>query len=98
MHRGILAAFSPEYFVRAICQDFVDVHVVRRPCARLVSVDYELVAIFSGENFICCLHDCISELRVEAARLLVSERSRALDSNYSVYKRRQRHDATDLKI
>src|SRR5690349_20777351 len=98
MHRRILAALLPKNFVRAIREDFVDVHVVRRPGSSLVHVDYKLVAMFSRKNFICRIHDCIGEIRVEPTRLLVSERSRALDSNYSVDERRQWLDAADWKI
>src|SRR5260221_1444867 len=98
MHWRILAALFPEYLVSAIGEDFVDVHVVRRSGPCLENVDDELVAIFSVEYFVRCLHDCIGELCVEPACFLVGQRSRALDPNCRVDERRQRLDTADWKI
>src|SRR6266851_1874313 len=98
MYRRILASLFAEYLVRSVGENFIDVHVVRRSGSRLKNVDDELVAMFSGKDFIRCLYDCVSELRVEPPCFLVSQGCRPLDPNYCIDECRQRLDAADWKI
>src|SRR5881398_1176297 len=45
MHRLVLATLAAQQLVRAVGEDLVTVHVVRRPRARLVRIHDELVAV-----------------------------------------------------
>ena len=52
MHARVAAARFAEDLGRAIREDLVRIHVMRRPRARLIHVHHELIAQAARENFV----------------------------------------------
>ena len=88
MNGRVSTTLGTKYLVGAIGEDFVDVHVVRRPRTGLIHIDDEMLAVFAGQNFVSRLHDRVCQLGLEPAGLLMCERRCALDANCGIDKSR----------
>src|SRR5439155_22857119 len=89
MHRLVLATLAAQQLVRAVGEDLVTVHVVRRPRARLVGIHDEVVAVMPRQYFVRRPHNRVGELRVETPGLFAHERGGLLDPDVGVHERRE---------
>jgi len=98
MHGLVFAALAAQQLIRAIGEDLVTVHVVRRPRARLVGIHDELMAVLPGQHFVGRPHDRVGELRVETPGLFVHEGGGFLDPNDGVHERGEGQEMGDREI
>src|ERR1051326_7580066 len=71
---------------------------MRGASARLVRIDYELVQMLAGEDFVRCRDDGVGKGGIESARFLVGQGRRLLDPHLSDDEGLQRSKATDWEI
>src|SRR2546429_1416096 len=63
--RSTLFPYTPLFRSRAVGEDLVTVHVVRRHRARLVGIHDEVLAVLPRQHFVRRPHNRVGELRVE---------------------------------
>ena len=95
---GVITFFTAEDLDRAVCDDFICVHVCGRTCTALNRIGDKCIHKTACNDLIASRNDCIYFIGRKRADMTVYECTRFLDSCHIFNKKRMEACACNLKV